>query len=185
MNAEFDPDTYGDAFAAILGKAPDMALDAGSANRSMRSALSELTIESAFAGRSVDDADSAACCLAGAWLRHGFLDEAHQLCQDVPTASGSYWHGVMHRREGDYGNADYWFRRAGDHPAGAEIASAAASHPETVEAALGGCWDPHRFNEQVQAAVRRGGPLADACQAVQLAEWRALFDFCWRRAVGG
>lgn len=183
MKEDFDPQAYGPRLAAALIGASPMPLDAGTPDRSKRALLSELTIESAFANRQVVDPGSAACCLAGAWLLHGFLDEAHTICQDVPTASGSYWHGIVHRREGDYGNASYWFRQAGDHPAGAAIASAAAGQPETVEAALGGRWDPHRFNEQVQSAAQQGGPLAEACGAVQLAEWRALFDFCWRRAV--
>lgn len=183
MSQEFAPDAYGEAFAAALRDPEPMPLDAGAAVEASWPQLAGLTVESAFAGRVVVDPSSAACCIAGVWLLHGYLDEAHGLCQDVPTASGSYWHGVVHRREADYGNASYWFRRAGDHPIGSAVASVAALHPETVEAALGGRWDPQRFNDQVRQAVQQGGALADACQAVQLAEWRALFDFCWRRAV--
>lgn len=184
MSQSLDPSVYGPAFAAVLRDVPPMPLDEGEADQSMRATLEALTLESAFAEQAIRDSGAADCCLAGAWLLHGYLDEAHTLCQAVPSASGSYWHGIMHRREGDYGNAAYWFRRAGDHPAGAMIAAAAAEHPETVEAALGGRWDPFRFNEQVQQACQQGGQLASVCRDVQQAEWHAMFDFCWREAIG-
>ena len=45
----------------------------------------------------------AACCLCGLWLLHDFLDESHSLSQEITTDTGSYWHGIMHRREPDYG----------------------------------------------------------------------------------
>ncbi|TWU00683.1 hypothetical protein Pla108_16350 [Botrimarina colliarenosi] len=180
MMDDFDPTRYGAPFAQAIGAEPAMPLDAGRPDRAMRPVLDALTAE---AERSVVDRDAFSCCLAGVWLLHGYLDEAHRLCQDVPTADGSYWHGVMHRREGDYGNAQYWFRRAGEHPAGSLVASAAAAHPETVDLALGGHWNPVGFVDHVQRAAQRGGSLADACVAVQRAEWRALFDECWRKAV--
>lgn len=46
------------------------------------------------------------------WL--GDLDSAHRVFQDDPSDLGSYWHGVLHRAEGDTSNARYWFRRSGD-----------------------------------------------------------------------
>ena len=44
------------------------------------------------------------------------LDPAHSIFQDDPSPLGSYWHGMLHRREGDFDNARYWFRRAGTPP---------------------------------------------------------------------
>lgn len=183
MAPAFDPNAYGVAMPRAIGAEPEMPLDAGAPDRAQLETLESLADEAAQE-MTIVDRGAFACCLAGLWLLHGFLDEAHALCQDVPSSSGSYWHGVMHRREGDHWNADYWFRRAGDHPAGAMMASAAAERPETVEASLGGRWDPHRFNELVKQAKSAGGPLEAACLAVQQAEWRALFDYDWRRAIG-
>ena len=184
MADDFDATGYGAALAEAIGDEPAMALDAGRTDTSRRSMLETLTVDTAFDGQSLADRGAAECCLAAVWLLHGFLDEAHAICQDVPSSAGSYWHGVMHRREGDYGNAQYWFRRAGDHPAGAVIAAAAASRPETVELARGGRWDAIGFVDLCQQAVRSGGDLADACVALQRAEWRALFDRCHRDATG-
>ena len=43
----------------------------------------------------------------------GDWEQAHQVAQDVETADGSWVHAYLHRKEGDLGNAGYWYRRAG------------------------------------------------------------------------
>lgn len=48
------------------------------------------------------------------WLaRAGQWDAAHDLCQDLPDPAGAWIHAWLHRQEGDYGNACYWYERAG------------------------------------------------------------------------
>jgi hypothetical protein len=42
----------------------------------------------------------------------GEWDKAHALAQDVDDASGAWVHAYLHRKEGDLGNAGYWYRRA-------------------------------------------------------------------------
>ena len=54
-------------------------------------------------------------CIAGLWLLWDYLDESHHVSQSLETPEGSYWHGIMHWREPDYGNSKYWFRRVGQH----------------------------------------------------------------------
>jgi len=39
-------------------------------------------------------------------------DEAHRLVQDDSSADAAWVHAYLHRREGDVGNADYWYARA-------------------------------------------------------------------------
>jgi hypothetical protein len=43
----------------------------------------------------------------------GDWDEAHRIAQDVDDPNGAWVHGYLHRKEGDTGNAAYWYRRAG------------------------------------------------------------------------
>lgn len=62
---------------------------------------------------------------AGLHLLNDSLDASHTCSQQVENATGSYWHGIMHRMEGDYWNAKYWFRMAGVHPVQHKLAEAA------------------------------------------------------------
>jgi len=39
-------------------------------------------------------------------------DKAHDIAQDVHTDEGSWVHAYLHRKEGDQGNASYWYRLA-------------------------------------------------------------------------
>jgi len=43
----------------------------------------------------------------------GDWERAHQVAQDIEDATGSWVHAYLHRKEGDEGNAAYWYRRAG------------------------------------------------------------------------
>lgn len=45
--------------------------------------------------------------------RGGDWEMAHQIVQELETASASLVHAYLHRREGDESNARYWYSRAG------------------------------------------------------------------------
>jgi hypothetical protein len=42
----------------------------------------------------------------------GDWDAAHRIAQDIDTPTGAWIHAYLHRKEGDLGNAAYWYRRA-------------------------------------------------------------------------
>ena len=40
-------------------------------------------------------------------------EKAHNVIQDIEDKTASWIHAYLHRKEGDIGNADYWYHRAG------------------------------------------------------------------------
>lgn len=40
-------------------------------------------------------------------------EQSHTIIQDIEDADAAWIHAYLHRKEGDTGNADYWYRRAG------------------------------------------------------------------------
>jgi hypothetical protein len=182
-----DPRVYGPAVAALLEPERLPELGPGRPNEAARPLLAGLSPASLAAPAAVRDGDMARCCLAGLWLYHDFLDESHRISQEIATRSGSYWHALMHRREPDYGNAGYWFRRVGDHPVFGPLADAVRALPAPPEAAgltRSPRWDPFAFVNLCAAAAGRGDETERFCRTVQLLEWRLLFDHCWRQATG-
>jgi hypothetical protein len=52
--------------------------------------------------------------LAALWRdRRGQWDAAHTAAQAAGDRDGDWVHAYLHRKEGDLGNAAYWYRRAG------------------------------------------------------------------------
>jgi hypothetical protein len=41
---------------------------------------------------------------------------AHETAQEIDDETGAWIHAYLHRKEGDLGNAGYWYRRAGKPP---------------------------------------------------------------------
>lgn len=96
---------------------------------------------------------------AALWLYVDALDESHTISQSLHDATGSFLHGIMHRREGDFGNSHYWMRRTGRHPVWREIAG----------------YDPDAFIDAVAAAHGENPPNL---VAMQRAEWVAVMRHC-------
>jgi len=44
---------------------------------------------------------------------HGDWERAHAIAQEDESRDGAWVHAYLHRKEGDLGNAEYWYRRAG------------------------------------------------------------------------
>jgi hypothetical protein len=50
-------------------------------------------------------------------MQAGEFERSHSIVQAMAGSDAAYIHGMIHRVEGDFWNAKYWFRRSKKHPA--------------------------------------------------------------------
>jgi hypothetical protein len=98
---------------------------------------------------------------AALWLYVDDLDRSHEISQNIKSPLGGLWHGIMHRREGDFWNSKYWFRRAGG------------------TRALGSM-DPCDFVDRVEKAAGQNPP---ELLSYQRQEWQTLFEWSAKEAA--
>ena len=118
------------------------------------------------------------CITSGILLLWDFLNASHEISQTMEgegnPRTADYWHGIMHRREPDAGNAAYWFRRVGSHPAFNSLASnvdrwmqeTGASEDERAlvrrKVITNGSLDPFSVIELSTQALRKPGQIEDS-----------------------
>lgn len=146
----------------------------GCASESVRELLLKADARDLFAGTRDPEA-----AMSGLFLYFSCLTEAHELVHRFETADGEYWHGIMHRMEGDAYNAGYWFRRVGKHPVFPALYREAALLGYTP----GREWDSFAFIQFCEASSQANGD--DLAKRVQLAEWQVLFDYCAMPVASG
>jgi hypothetical protein len=198
--------------AQLLAGATVNELGPGNPQSNVRELLDGMAPDAVISPRQMVDRDMALGCLAAMWLRFDFLDKSHQISQSLDTPEGSFWHGVMHRREPDFANAKYWFRRVGQHELYSPLAGearrlvseemAAASRRDPSQGKAGSMvkngvlgkevrflneqeiWDPLRFVDLCELALDASPPLHTFCKRLQQLEWEMMFDYCYRAAAG-
>ena len=137
----------------------------------------------------VDSSVDAIALHSGLLLVHDYLEQSHDLSQTTQGkglhAAGDYWHAIMHRREPDYSNSKYWYRRVGLHPNFATLARCAAdilrpcssSGADDWQIKLGipDRWDPFAMVDLCSACESAADDeLVLAAQKIQQAEMELL-----------
>lgn len=141
--------------------------------------------------RAASDSDLAGCraiakVLLFALVRAGLvyacdaLNESHMIVQGVSGDEAAYWHGMIHRREGDFENARHWFRRTGAMPVFSELHRAASAVSPVVAAQSN--WDPYLFTGLCEQEKFGDYELRDQLVKLQAIEFRVMFDYAWEKS---
>lgn len=132
----------------------------------------------------------ASLCRAGLLMIAGDWDGSHRIVQELDSPEARYWHGILHRREPDFSNARYWFRRVPTHPIFSLLASSPpkdelVSNTAYLRMLQAGRWNPQEFADRCQAF--RDGTFPDSSkkdlQILQYHECLQLLDYCRAKAL--
>ena len=165
----------GEAYARLVVRRPPEGRDA----EALYSQIAKLTPDTVLR-HPVKSLLPAKAVLAGLWMWHDFLDESHSISQSLPDPTGSFWHAIMHRREGDFSNAKYWYARCRGHKVLNDLAAMLASTPSAARFVRAGSFDPDEFVDRVE----ENHELRDETLiAVQRLEFEALFTHCVRESL--
>lgn len=158
--------------------------------------LVDLSLEDLFQVQSLNDDTYASAIKSGLLLWNDALDDSHEISQTLENNTGSYWHGMMHRREPDYRNAKYWFGRVGNHPIFPNLRDCTLTLSNEVQNpsdALSQAiqvieshdnWDAHQFIDWCESAENDStSDLTTFLQQVQAEEIKLLLAHSYRNAI--
>jgi len=172
---------YSRNISELLRNWQSMPLDAGTPDPSVAEKLDSVMLERLFGSAVIVNKTAARLCVAGLWLLYDHLEECHAIAQSIETPDGSYWHAIMHRREGDFFNSKYWYRRVRELEIFPSLLHEAKSvMPERFPMQR---WDPFLFVDCCEEAVQKNNNFVVSCQKIQQVEWQLLFDQCYQKAT--
>ena len=192
--------TYTPAITEVIGKLesgnplpPLVPQEAWSSE--LTDALESASLDELFQGTSLKNTTLGNAIKSGLLLWNDALNESHNISQELENQTGSYWHGIMHRREPDYSNSKYWFGRVGTHPIFPQLreraiailketsnpSDALGSIAQAIEASEN--WDAYQFIDWCQAAENGTDDVTRFLQQVQAEEIKLLLAYSYQNAV--
>ena len=118
---------------------------------------------------------------AGLFYYHNAIADSHREAARDEGDLAAYWHGMVHRREGDFDNARYWMRRAGEQPVFQEMQGRV--HDGAPNMARQSNWDPFLFINLCEQYKYGEHEYKKEIGALQRVEFAVMFDYVWRRCV--
>ncbi len=118
---------------------------------------------------------------AGLFYYHNALDDSHKEAQKLEGDTAAYWHGMVHRREGDFDNARYWMRRAGEQPVFQEMQGRSSDGAPNMSRQTN--WDPFLFINLCEQFKYGEHEYKKEIGHLQRVEFAVMFDYVWRRCV--
>ena len=183
-------DNYGPAAKELIARATEakrpQTLIFATPDAGAEPALRAMTDQTVSKNRRVRMPHDAQALQAALWLLFDFMKESHDISQAIATPSGSYWHGILHRREPDAFNAKYWMARVGEHPIFPELLSdakeIAARAPDQIGNKLTEqkSWDAAWFTDRCCSETESS--VTEALLEIQRREWALLFDYNFSKA---
>lgn len=154
------------------------------------------SLEDLFQGQSLKDKIYGDAIISGLLLWNDALNDSHDISQSLSNNTGSYWHGIMHRREPDYSNAKYWFGRVGTHPIFPFLRERAISIAKEIQNPSDALtqiaqtietqehWDAYQFIDWCQEAENdSSSDVTHFLQQVQAEEIKLLLAYSYRNAI--
>ncbi|MDR6548901.1 hypothetical protein [Paenibacillus qinlingensis] len=139
---------------------------------------------------------------AGLFLLNESLDKSHDISQEITNATGSYWHALMHRMEGDYSNAKYWFNDVGHHPIFSQLIQFVRDNLSTKDfmeldnealrhklevLVTSPVWNPYVFIDviEIQVSLVQNPTVDGWLRQIQRSEMLLLLQYCYEQSCGG
>ncbi|MBP1989268.1 hypothetical protein [Paenibacillus eucommiae] len=139
---------------------------------------------------------------AGLFLCNESLDKSHSISQEITSRTGSYLHGLMHRMEGDFSNAKYWFSDGGQHPISTQLVTCLRNYlslqdlTEVNNDALRSklealvsypAWNAAVFVDAVELQLMdvQHAKADEWLRHIQRFEIKLILDYCYEQGCGG
>jgi hypothetical protein len=156
-------------------------------NQELKQTLLNTPPEELFHPEKVHQRLYADAVVSGFLIWNDCENEAHSRAQNISIPEGSYLHAIIHRREPDIWNSDYWFKKVGNHPVYSlvyDFVSQNSTEEIKDKMLIGAEWDPEIFNKLVEKAQNGERTFLHELAEIQHAELLFLIAHSYRHTIG-